>query len=128
MREPETALSKRDTLTAFLARLEAAEGPNRVLDADIKRYLAPTERGYNQVSPPYTASLDAALALCERVLPKSGWGLQSNTKGQRGQPRDCFWATVGMYEPGRYDGAASTPALALLSALLRALIANEAQT
>jgi hypothetical protein len=76
--------------------------------------------------PLYTASLDAALALCERVLPGESWGLQNNDRGQRLEPHHKFWAAIGLYEPGgKYQGSGATPAIALLAALLKALISQE---
>lgn len=122
------------SLTDLLSRVEEATGADRKLDwrlADFAGHEAfdrdsalwpPFGVGskVERAIPTYTASLDAALALCERVLP--GW-----------------WWAVGRYGPdglvsanvsrdGKKHGAdvmAPTPALALISATLRALIAAE---
>jgi len=61
--------------------------------------------------PKLTASLDAAVALCERVLPRSDWQL---CKGG-----DCtlIYGTRFM-EPLVAEASASTPALALTLAVL----------
>jgi hypothetical protein len=74
-------------------------------------------------APYYTASLDAAIALVERQLP--GWRFKV---GQRMKMRfvASYWAVI-IPQEGRipfFHGASETPALALLSALLRALIAK----
>jgi len=71
--------------------------------------------------PAYTASLDAALALVERLLP--GW-LPYVEK-----LRDDRWFAGIRVDETAYVGSrsafAATPALALLSALLSALTAKE---
>jgi hypothetical protein len=53
-------------LHALLDRLREAAEPSKVLDAEIIRALVP-----NAPNIPFTSSIDAAAALCERVLP--GW-------------------------------------------------------
>jgi len=61
----------------------------------------------------FTRSLDAAVALVERVLPGAEWEV-SNTGRRPG-------ATVISYERRKREGAyASTPAIALCIAILRA--------
>lgn len=80
-------------LSALIAKLEAAEGGSRALDGDVAWIFHPklwgrrnpangqhqwmTEiDGKPRVLPRYTTSIDAALALAERVLlPGSGIGL-----------------------------------------------------
>ena len=65
----------------LIARVEAANGPDREIDADISRTLGLTYRdgafgiGYGDDWPQaeLTASIDAALALVERMLP-GGFG------------------------------------------------------
>jgi len=115
------------TLSDLLARVEAATGPDRELDDAIvelmfgKSMLVITEDAgtvwRNHKAPFYTASIDAALALAERVLPDheiemfqlfhgNGWGVNFRAK--------------------HIDTAyAPTPALALIAAILKALIAAE---
>lgn len=139
--------------SALLVRVEAAEGPDRELDARIWCVL--NERTFAEIAlerVPYsiatpsfvkfaeggalrlstieavTASLDASLALCERVLP--GWCIA--TIGQQ----DGGWWWVELREGHRtsYNRVADsdarirfkTPAVALLAAMLRALIALSA--
>lgn len=70
--------------------------------------------------PPITASIDAAVALVEKMLP--GWDylvcrLSGGPAGAEVGPPDSF-------QQVKADGA--TPALALIAALLRALIATDA--
>jgi hypothetical protein len=55
-------------LHALLDRLREAAEPSKVLDAEIIRALVP-----NAPNIPFTSSIDAAAALCERVLP--GWAV-----------------------------------------------------
>lgn len=83
------------------------------------------------VSPRYTASLDAAVALCERVLP--GWKKHMWDAGVFGS----ILPTAAVLEPDfvrksikgepyiKVDGEGPTPAIALLIALLSALEARD---
>lgn len=71
------------TIEELIEKLEAAPEASRELDADILEATVPLRVGigftcvrcgkdtYGQKVPAYTASLDAAVALAERVLP--GW-------------------------------------------------------
>lgn len=126
-----------DQLSALLARVEAAEGPDRELDARIEAATSPwpedntltfisgsptfrVHRGsavaLDNARGEYTASLDAALALCERVLP--GW-----LRDVRELPSGNWIAFVSTYEPARlFDATCRSPPIALLSAMLRALL------
>lgn len=77
-----------DELSALLERVTAAVGPDRELDTDICVTLHQySDDGYASfgrhypvgyyvvqqgIASAYTASLDAALALVERVLPEAG--------------------------------------------------------
>jgi hypothetical protein len=134
------------SLSNLRARVEGAEGPSRKLDVWIWKATAPDEyrrdmyrsavlrpRGQAiedfepgwavKAAPPYTASLDAALALVERVLPGRDWSLTTDLWGK------LFMATIWKDAGGDIAGEAetrSTPALALLAALLRALESTEA--
>ena len=65
----------------------------------------------------YCASLDAAVALCERVLPSSSWHIGRVLRGD-----SWYWAEV-TGEGGKSGGTIykKTPALALVLATLRAL-------
>lgn len=68
-------------------------------------------------TPNLTTSLDAAIALCERVLPDPFWGLHTNRV-----VANVYHADVGTRQPHRtWLGSADIPATALCIALLRAL-------
>lgn len=123
-------------LAGLLARVEAATGADIELDEAISLALCDEHRFMQLADAPVgagcemyrfgprgfhsalrvTASLDAALALVERVLPGMLWA-----KNYEGGFR--------IYQPGVsgfFSGYAKTPALALLAAMLKALIAKEA--
>lgn len=138
-------------LTDLLARLEAAEGADRELDALIcaaLRYLPPDCReawaigwegewragpgnvylltavgksGASFKAAPLTASLDASLALVERVLPENSWCISQEPTGRYG-------ASLSGDHSGLLFEFGPTPALALLCALVKALIAKEGQS
>lgn len=61
----------------IIGRLEKATGPDRVFDLDIHMAACPDlypEKWYwddEVLPPPLTASIDAAVALVERMLPES---------------------------------------------------------
>ncbi|WPM82757.1 hypothetical protein R5W60_16585 [Brucella pseudintermedia] len=76
----------------------------------------------------YTASVDAAIALAERVLPGWKWRVGRTELFPNG------WAYVHKYDPSNCDradeaacadGKAANPAIALLIALLRAKEASK---
>lgn len=120
----------------IIERLEKAEGPDRAIDVAIalatKDY---SERAYqsdkmmrpkgteytverflsDRLSSRYTGSLDAAIALVERMLPGWKWSLDS-------EGRATLWN--GRFGLERYktidDGGRSSPA-ALLITMFRAL-------
>ncbi len=131
----------------LLSRLQGLSAPDREVDALIWLQLTPgatrkqwsyihtaTQRechvdetrnadGRLTIVPELTASLDAAVALCERVLP--GWA-----KGFDGGPKTCI-AFVDPHDyddrmfGARYTACAPTPAIALLIAILTALETRE---
>jgi hypothetical protein len=125
----------------LLARLRAAAGPDRKLDLEVARVggwygivqektgvwrgFAPGEpRRTRRYVPGFTADLDAALALVERVLP--GWfvGIQQNYIGN--PPRVQPWSvTLDHYQGAVHrqveGNDAPTAPLAVLIALLSAL-------
>lgn len=131
-----------ERLRGLIERLEKLKGPSRDLDWRIEKELVragsfpetalwpPFMVGskFEKTIPAYTASLDAAVALVERVLP--GWtGIVDF-----GGPTKCTATLVGpLREIGEdFDGApveirddaggeGSTPAIALLIATLKAL-------
>lgn len=131
-------------LTPLLSRVEEATGPDRELDRDIAEHFYPEilTREHRVVvggqfawqhptygltrCEHYTASLDAALALCERVLP--GW-LRFVGDLDPTDPRATATVCQGLI--GSLSGRGFAPrnqyALALLAALLRAKIAEAGQ-
>lgn len=129
-------------LKALVERVEAATGPDRELDAQLwclgegvkfSHLSSQSEAiiffrlGKNGTCredgwPRYTASLDSSLALCERVLPGWKWSIQHNDAEVEDGP--CFYARVGARRNGAWPG--KTPALALLAAMLKALVAQAA--
>ena len=137
---------ERTDIAGLIERLEAATGPDQELDATIvahlnnasvRRYPPQTDFGPgarwqfwsldgahflgNESKfpvPPLTASLDAALALVERVRP----GAWIEVSGPR------KYLNIPTPSPGRWRAEAddgigwgATPAIALLIALLRTL-------
>ena len=76
---------------------------------------------YGRAPEPFTASLDAALALAERVLPGSDW----NVCHEEGELKAHLWPR-GTYIGG-HEGVAQTPALALVAAILKAMIATQGE-
>lgn len=134
----------------LIARLEAADVGSRELDALIWMELVECDRAPFRywslvtedtgcgtpvpgslyyaphcaqvfVTPDVTTSIDAALALAERVLPAKRYlGLQQNRGGTKNRAWTAFieWAEDG--ENFEISPAAATPALALCAAVLRA--------
>jgi len=108
----------------IIKRLKAATGPDRELDFSIEKFNL-GDLGYvvdhwdtaqrHSIVAHYTASIDAALELVERMLP--GWGVKVDTCGQ-----------AVLYAGGKSDWYledASSPPLAILLALFCALEAQE---
>lgn len=133
------------TLSELRKRVEGASGPDREMDLDLALALglAPTgemwkrRKGrYNQgghpelredrspapgpwptfTAKPYSSSLDAALSLVERKLPGWVWSVDSAVGLQ---PAACWMEEAGGHQS--FAATASTPALAVLAALLTAL-------
>jgi len=138
----------------LIARLEKATGPDREIDARLDHATrragivwglgdnfgvtpadvvdhwtdeqwAERSKELAQSMPHYTSSLDAALALIERVMPGALWRIEKqgpvalSIYAAESRHLHAFWATCGL--PGEQEGAhGATPALALLLALLRA--------
>lgn len=133
-----------ERLAELLAAVEMAEGPSRELDDAIAFQIDGYEH-YESFNPDsgestpglarwrhesgaiwtgsrrdavrhYTSSVDAALALVERVLPGWTWRIGNTADGL-----DCF-CRLGASITEHY---ATTAPLAILAALLRALLAKE---
>ncbi len=131
---------------ALIKRLEAATGPDREVDAELwlmfttgatrKASVVKSSKGLWPdytidetreasgrliVVPSYTASVDAALALAERVLPGWCWELTLMPGEATWQGAPEMWPE-GLAAPDRCGVYASTksPALALCIAVLKA--------
>lgn len=124
----------------LLARVREAKGPDRQIDADVFEYVDPDfpslpatfgTGAYTIVTAPlYTASIDAALALVERMLPGWFWRTGKMTAPHWDKSQGCYqpyWAHIQRTHADHCDrddeatGYAQTAPLAILSALLRAL-------
>lgn len=113
----------------LLSRLQGLTSPDTRIDAEIYASLGSAphtataggrtipliEKGDPNSWPAYTASLDAAVALCERVLPGYDW-IVGHTNGGL-----TIYAQVGQNEMVFGE----TPAIALLIAILTALEARD---
>lgn len=119
-------------LKDLITWMEAESGPSREMDFAIHALFFPGVKsiitydpdlphgfGKDPLSqaldprPAYTASIDAALALVERVQPGCDWGID---KTDEGDPEEWFDAVVG-------EGFSQhrTAPLAILLALLRSI-------
>ena len=112
-----------EKLADLLAKVTAATGPDIEIDAalyvlevprmaDVLPHWSDVQK--RDLITPYTASIDAALALVERMLP--GWGVSLHI-GDTG-------ASCAVSKPVKFEeiwGSAPTVPLAILAALLSAL-------
>ena len=122
-------------MTDLITRLSKLDAPDREVDGEIWRYLMSGEPRavLHGPIPKLTASVDAAIALAERVLPGWGWEIASNTNHiknclnpEYGKPigKHPHWAVVANQSSRKFvDG--QTPAIALCIALLRAKEASK---
>lgn len=116
----------------IISRLEKATGPDRELDADVffalggERYGAllkwPGECVYFGVFPDFSASLDATIALIERVLP--GWGYTFHKDDEN--TATSLWTPEGKAAEQHYQVQGNTLSLSALAALFHALEAKTA--
>lgn len=133
-------MSDHATLSALKARVEAATGPDRELDAEIAKAFGwrllghrrfwEAPKGWIRLQdieglPPFARSIDYALALFDRELPR--WSREVGCSGF-GDPAWCR-AWNPMLAPGedntiRADHDCGSEPLAILSALLTAKIAQ----
>lgn len=119
-------MTDRKTLEALLKRVEEAGGGSRDLDRDIWQAFDAAAAGAPHGEMPgtfYTSSIDAALALVERVLP--GWTYALDNAG-RTFHCELNSNTGRFLLQGDIERHASAPAapLAILIAMLHALIAQ----
>lgn len=124
-----TASGVRDgDLAALLSNVEQAPHGSISLDLDVMDAVWPTwtqDTITDDANRYVTSSLDAALALCERVLPGC-WPAIDRVR--HGDAFKCWQGCVEIYPAPRwsvFEAEAKTPALALLCAMLKALIAKE---
>lgn len=109
---------KSGNIAELLEQARNASGPDRELDCDIEHWLYLSglpHFGHLDEVPPFTASIDHALALVERLLP--GWQCHMGTCGEDDMP----WACITEPEDPCRDFAASAPTihLAMIEALLK---------
>jgi hypothetical protein len=139
-------------LTTLASAVAEAKGPSRELDAALSMWAHPLLRDlprteaegwvhpeFGRIAPssPYTDSIDAALELVERMLPGWGFTLDRYIISDDPKARGCWrtfltdyssvtddddWPTVKI---PKFVGRGDTPALAILSALLTTLAAQE---
>lgn len=107
-------------LSEIIGRLEKAEGPSRIDDYAIHEATNPTLRAglrFGNV-PNYSASIDSAVSLAERVLPGWMWSMTTGLGNTAAYVRD-----KSIIAPDKIEGEGyhATPAIALVLATLRAL-------
>lgn len=101
----------------IIERLEKATGPDGDLDLDIINLIDPPVARHSAMHQPYTASLDAAISLVDRMLPGWHWSLYDTD----GLGRRNAQIEPPEYSSEPFDGLGQTIAIALLLALFRAL-------
>ena len=110
-------------MSALITRLEAAGAGSIELDVAIWDAMG----GWSVSHPPaYSSSLDAALALAERVLPDWAWEIRLDRGGASVQTAPAWWME-GLAAPdeGGVSCDGKTPALALCIAILKAKAQGE---
>lgn len=128
----------RAKLEDLLQRVEAARGPDWEIDAEIYRAFGyrvevfvgdrvvafPPEGGPATPAKQHlTGSVDAALELAEKVLPRYRIGMAFDPDGYH--RASCTSPGTGLLDMGPIGRAATLP-LALVAALLRATLAKGA--
>lgn len=141
-------------LPELLARVQAAKGPDREIDALVhcldkgltfqkfmrvnerqtrpdtplgKAYSFRTEKGETAIwqTEHYSESLDALAALAERVLP--GYNIESGFRRREGSAWAIVWPDDGDRDDDYHAGKAATEPLSRLAAILAAKIAKEGE-
>ena len=129
--------TKADGLSELLERVEKATGPDREMDARIcaaidfredwmkgdttplmwrsNGHVSMGKNGPGYRTPEITASLDAALALVNEKLPGCQWTVE---------PGLCWIRVLTANDVDEFQGASACTPIAVLSALLRTLIAE----
>lgn len=115
------------TLETLLERVKSATGPDRELDALIAHTLGQRfiegddEENIPLGLPMFTASIDSALALVERVLPGWEWLKKSPSVITLYRPLTEHEDAAKAWAK-HFDGKGATIPLAILAACLSALI------
>jgi hypothetical protein len=112
------------TKAELLQRIEAASGPDRYLNADLLAHFFVNINGVrtafaSDTVPDLTASIDAAIALVERMLPGIFWVIGQGKTNSVEKLFGCqlLFGTEEIIGSGESDHAP----LAILLALLKAL-------
>jgi hypothetical protein len=103
-------------LNELAAMLDAATGPSREIDREIS-FISNWAGPYS----PWSSSVDAALALVERLLPGWEWDIELN----QGVFFCALLQIATAYADGTHCADAPTAPIAILKALVAALIAQE---
>jgi len=112
-------------LPALLDRITEATGPDRAIDREIDYQLWHQIQALHNPdgAPHFTSSIDAALGLVEKVLPRCRWALKINSTGTgSAYIGNAPYPGDELSGPSACGGA--TPALALLAALLQPKISE----
>ncbi len=113
------------TLPDLIAELEAADEGTKDLDATIHCVLKGAWYPYAlTVAEPVTTSIDAAVVLCERLLPEWSWECR---RSGFGNSQADVWNPLkspGTGNSYRTD-TGNTPAIALVIAALKAFEAQQ---
>ena len=121
------------SLKKLLERVETATGADRDLDKAICCHFEPKKiwvrdnngigfPGY--IAPALTVSIDAAVALVEKMLPMSVWSIY-NSDPKCVTTGGSAFIYADSDDDDAFRAAGASPALALLAAMLRALIKKE---
>ena len=109
------------TLRALKERCEAAPGPDRELDHDLIVHFAGAGNLMAMLRHyPLTSSIDAALALVDRMLPNAIWTIQADYCAIR----VLTDTDVAEFKHGFCGGGGKLTPLAVLTAMFAALISR----
>ena len=108
-------------LKELLKQIEASTGADRELDLNLYYAL---ELNKPAPLPHYTSSIDAAVALVQKMLPMSVWSIYNSDPKCLTTGGSAF-IYADSDDDDAFRAAGASPALALLAAMLRALIKKE---
>lgn len=112
-----------NALSELKRRVDEATGPDRELDVDLTIFFGPGTSTLLELVFPLTASIDAAVALIERVLPGWGYMIAAGVGVADAFLSASDWPTGPEFSGTSTAQSARVP-LALLSALLAAVEAQ----